>query len=538
MYFVNNIPRIVLYTLLAIFSIIINFYYADKGLYPIDTFSFFDTAYYVTLGQLPIRDFWIISGLLIDYIQAFFFLIFGFSWRSYVMHSSFFNMGIALFFFYFLNNFSRFYFSNFLLSCCVAALCYPLIGTPFSYQHSFILSFISILLFYLALQKNDQKYWFFLPFFMLASFLCMQLPSCLINAFILIFLIIYFFQERKISVYFFLGCFLCTLIVFIYFVFTKTNLKDFLVQYIYFPLSFGGERIAGSNSSFESARLLNNFNFKNIILHFKFINLFLLGNILILIYFLKKNFNKPQILEGKKISIYLNIFLFFCGISFIFHQLITANQTFIFSLVPLFCGLLIIQISQFLKHEFKPIYRFILVTLTLFVTLKYHFEYNEKRKFIDLQNVNLSKSIPSKILSEELGNLNWITPYYSENPTYEIEKLQEAIEIIKKDKSNKMLITHYSFISTTLREDLNIPNRWYYPNNTYPGSYENKYYKNYIEKFDKKIKSNNIETIFVVESFPKEFQFLYFQDLILNGCFEKKQLNDLIFSVTLNRKCS
>ena len=99
------------------------------------------------------------------------------------------------------------------------------------------------------------------------------------------------------------------------------------------------------------------------------------------------------------------------------------------------------------------------MTLTLFVTLKYHFEYNEKRKFIDLQNVNLSKSIPSKILSEELGNLNWITPYYSENPTYEIEKLQEAIEIIKKDKSNKMLITHYSFISTTLREDLNIPNR-------------------------------------------------------------------------------
>ena len=103
---------------------------------------------------------------------------------------------------------------------------------------------------------------------MLASFLCMQLPSGLINAFILIFLIIYFFQERKISVYFFLGCFLCTLIVFIYFVFTKTNLKDFLVQYIYFPLSFGGERIAGSNSSFESARLLNNFNFKNIIFHF------------------------------------------------------------------------------------------------------------------------------------------------------------------------------------------------------------------------------------------------------------------------------
>ena len=52
--------------LIVIFAFFINYYYANKGLYPIDSFSFFDTAYYITEGQHPVKDFWVISGILID----------------------------------------------------------------------------------------------------------------------------------------------------------------------------------------------------------------------------------------------------------------------------------------------------------------------------------------------------------------------------------------------------------------------------------------------------------------------------------------
>ena len=80
-----NFIKIFLSFFLLIFSFYINYHFANKGLYPIDTFSFFDTAYYITEGQHPIKDYWIISGVFIDYVQAAFFNLFG----KIGMHMSF-----------------------------------------------------------------------------------------------------------------------------------------------------------------------------------------------------------------------------------------------------------------------------------------------------------------------------------------------------------------------------------------------------------------------------------------------------------------
>ena len=47
-------------------------------------------------------------------------------------------------------------------------------------------------------------------------------------------------------------------------------------------------------------------------------------------------------------------------------------------------------------------------------------------------------------------------------------------------------------------ENLNIPNRWYYPNNTFPASTNFKYYDEYSKKFNDKIKQQKIEIIYLV----------------------------------------
>ena len=64
------------YAILAVFAFFINYFFSNIGVYPIDTFSFFDSGYLITKGYHPIKDFWVISGILVDYIQALFFLIF------------------------------------------------------------------------------------------------------------------------------------------------------------------------------------------------------------------------------------------------------------------------------------------------------------------------------------------------------------------------------------------------------------------------------------------------------------------------------
>lgn len=523
--------KLCLSILIAIFAFYINYYYANKGLNPIDTFSFFDSGYYTAKGYHPVKDFWVISGILIDYIQVLFFNIFGFNWNAYVFHASFFNIVISLFFFYFLNQFSEKIIYNFFLSICVAVLCYPVVGTPFPYQHSFILSIISLLIFYLAINKEKKIYWFILPSLMFFSFLSMQLPSGIINVLIIIFLLFYFINfDKSFLKYFFLGSFLSLIIFFSYFLITKVSIVDFFTQIILFPLTIGQGRIIGEENAFESAKLINKLTIRGILGHFKFINIFLFANIILMIFHVKKNLKKFKL---DKI-IFVNIFILFCGIGFIFHQLITANQTFIFSLAPILCGILMIQINGFKLLKTRNSIQLFLFALILFVTAKYHLVYNEKRKFMDLQNVNLSTALSAKTLDDKFNNLSWITPhYYSKSPRNELDLLSEAIKIIKKDPNEKMLITHYQFFSLLIDDNLNVPNRWYFPNNTFPSSRENKYYDNYIKKFNEKLNGKKINTIYIVETSPGEFKFLNFKDLLKKRCFEKKEYNEILYSIKI-----
>ena len=137
---------------LALYSFFINFYYASIGVFPIDTFTFFDTGYSVTIGKHPIKDFWIISGIFGDYLQALFFKIFGVNWKSYVYHSSTLNLTVTLVFYFFLNKLGLKNFESFLFSISLATLCYPVVGTPFTYLHSYLLSIVSLLIFFLGIQ--------------------------------------------------------------------------------------------------------------------------------------------------------------------------------------------------------------------------------------------------------------------------------------------------------------------------------------------------------------------------------------------------
>ena len=98
----NKLLNSLLLFFLIIFSFFIPFYYGNKGIFPVDTLGFFDSSYNILLGRHPIKDFWIFSGIFVDYSQALFFKIFGLHWSSYVIHSAFINSCITIFFFFFL----------------------------------------------------------------------------------------------------------------------------------------------------------------------------------------------------------------------------------------------------------------------------------------------------------------------------------------------------------------------------------------------------------------------------------------------------
>ena len=525
----------ILYIFLAIFAFYVNYFFSNIGLYPIDTFSFFDTGYLITQGHHPIKDYWVISGIFIDYLQSLFFYLFGANWKAYIYHSSFINACISIFFFFFLNKFIQNLTLNFILSLSFSVLCYPVAGTPFPYQHSLILSLGSILIFFLAVYENKKIYWYLLPLLMFISFLSMQLPSGLINLTIISFILIhYIFTEKKFLKNFILGCFF-TIFIFIFYLFlTKVQIKDFIIQMILFPLDIGSSRVIGDEKAFESASFFKKLTFRGVIGHFKFINIFIFLNILSLFLLWKKT--KEKFIFDKKI--YMQLFILFCSISFIFHQLITANQTFIFSLVPFLCGLFLIQMKEFFNVNNKKI-EFFFIILILFVTVKYNDVYNLKRKFMDLQNVNLNKAVSAEKLSVKFNKLKWITPFdYSNDPNEEIILLKDALILISKKDEEIMLISHYQFFSTILEKNLNIPNRWYFPgNNTYPSTSESKYRNYYFKKFNKILDNKGIKSIYVIETREKELKKIDFKYLLQNKCFTRKQLSKILSEISINN-CS
>ena len=83
-------------TFLFIFSLLINQYYGNRGIFPVDSFSHFDTGFRILLGEHPFRDYWVISGPLVDYFQAIFFYFFGVNWQSYILHASLINAVLTL----------------------------------------------------------------------------------------------------------------------------------------------------------------------------------------------------------------------------------------------------------------------------------------------------------------------------------------------------------------------------------------------------------------------------------------------------------
>ena len=172
-----NIKQKILIFFVIIFSLLINQYYGNLGVFPVDSFSHFDTGYKILLGEYPFKDYWLVSGPIVDYIQAIFFYLFGVNWQSYVFHASFFNAVLAISTFIILKNFKLNIYYCFLFSILFSILAYPSSGTPFVDHHSAFFSLLAIYSLLMGIKYEKKIYWYLLPLLFLCAFLSKQVPS-------------------------------------------------------------------------------------------------------------------------------------------------------------------------------------------------------------------------------------------------------------------------------------------------------------------------------------------------------------------------
>ena len=501
--------------LLGTFSFLINYHYGFIGFMPMDNTVLYNGGYRILNGYIPFNDYWLVTGPLLDYLNALFFQLFDLSWNSFIIHSSFFNVlfGISSYLLFLQLKLSNKY--SLIYSAFISILFYPVVGTPFVDHHS---TFFLILAFYsliLAINKKQYSYYIIIPILFCLSFLSKQTPAVygLFAVIILILTFCYFDKKnaKKIIYYSLIGSLIAFFLLFLFFLITKINLSNFFTQYFLFAGSIGDHRF----SVYE-------LNLFQEILSFKFIFYFVFILMLILFNLITKKNSKKEEVFTIVISILLASVL-------IFHQFYTLNQKYIFFLIPYLCGITHIFYNKSFNKNYFLIFS---ILLCIFSVTKYHLRFNEQRKFNELENIDISKAVDAKDLSQSLRGLKWITSQNPENPKQELESLKEVVNFLKFDSTRKVLITDYQVLAPISGIYDFSPNQWHHPTVSFPLQGQ-KYFETYKQFFIENLKKNKIQFILETSESGQTITGLILDE----SCIQKKRFNEMLIKISLLNNC-
>ena len=492
-------------SLIFLSSFFVNFYFGSIGVFPIDTFAFFDSSYYFTKQFLPIRDFWTSNGFFVDMLQGVFFKLFGVNWFVYLLHPSIINfIFAAITYKFFIEEGLSPYLSLF-YSISVSILAYPSSGVPFPDHHSILISLIAVYFLIFALKNNRDFYWYLIPPLLLIAFISKQIPAAFFIIFISFYYIFFSFISRNYKVLFwgFLSTITVLLIFFLFLSFLKIGFKDFVIQYILFPLSIGNSRSDTLNLLSLLYLMTNELKFFSIIC------------LSLLIIFLQE---RSKFRNKKNIIFETTFILLSSTVILILNQMLMKNQIIIFFLLPILVGLLHSQIKTNKKFLIYAI-----VLLNIFVVSKYHLRFNVDRKFIDIEYVSKTNLIDGNIISSKINGLRWVTKYTNKDNFDEVALIKQSIEFLR-DKKGSIIITNYQFILSELEHDIYSPNRWYTSDGVSYPIKENKFHDYYKDFYQKKLIKNKVKKIYTIKPLDiKTFDFL-----LSKKCIITKEINIIL----------
>ena len=527
-------------SIILLFSFFISFYYGHQGLMPLDDLQNFNSGYRTLSGDFPFRNYYSITGPILDIWQGKIYKIFGISWQSFLIHASLMNCLYSLSIFIFLKKLKFNKINCIFYSLSAGLLMYPPSGNPTVEHNSLILSSIATLIFFIALMENKKNYLFFSILIFFIAFFTKQVPTSYFMIFCILIYIFKIFSNYNIKtlIYVFIYTIIISLIFIIYFKLNNVSFEDIFNQYILIAMNLGENRFIDISFDFVYEKVSK-----------LFFLLFLLIPAIYLSYVTKK----------------LDVILILVGLSIVIalYEVHSNNQPITFSLLPLYISLfyhfyskeskenvklefikyflyLIIFYAFFRILRYELFYIFILVFVILIFYLKYkptinnllliylfitscfYFEkYIKIRTWDDLNKNDLITSFDAGIIDTKLKHLKWKTIYF-ENIDEEKKLIFSTLNYLRNlDKDiNYILITDYQIYNVILdRKDFS-PVKYWFKDATYPSKFHI-LRKNFENFFKSKIIKNNVTQI-IIDNTSKfkseelsEFSWLY-------NCLEKK----------------
>ena len=159
------------------------------------------------------------------------------------------------------------------------------------------------------------------------------------------------------------------------------------------------------------------------------------------------------------------------------------------------CGIFLSEL-KITKNKYKNLFTTISIIFLILVTLKYHIRYNENRKFHELEKINLAVAVQANKIDSSLSGLKWINPLYEKSPDEEILKIKKGIKVLENINDEVMVITHYLFLDSITKKNLNYPARTFTSDGISMPVKGAKHFKKYQNFLLGKIKKKNIKRVY------------------------------------------
>lgn len=518
-------------SILFFFSFTISFYFGHIGLMPLDDLQNFNSGHRVLKGDFPFRDYYSITGPLLDIWQSNFYKVFGVNWQSFLIHASIMNTIYSITLYYFCKKFSFNSVQSFLLALSGGILMYPATGNPTVEHHSLTLSMIATLFFILGQKDNNNFKIYISIFIFFLAFFIKQVPTIY---FIFLCIIIYFSQIisklNSIDIFKFLFFSIILLFLFLFYFYSNgVEINDIIHQYIIIAFKLGESRF----------NIINSYILYDNISKLFFLIILIIPATWILIF------------KNNKLS-----FTMIVGLSLIIgiYEIHSNNQPITFALIPVFiCFILGPLLYEKKNHKFLKIFFYIIITYCFYRILRFelyyllafiislifflkkknillknliviyliisscfYFEkYIKNRAWDDLNKEKILFSFKGEEIDKKLKYLKWRTVNFDDIDK-EKNLIIETLTFLKNldINTNYILISDYQIYNAILNRRDFSPVKYWFSDATYPS--KNKAFRDNFERFFKnKIKNNNISLILIDNTAKfkstelKDFYWLY-----------------------------
>ncbi len=503
------------FTLIFIYSILINQYFGNMGLHLLDSTIGLSNGHRLTQEQIPFRDFWVTSGLLTDIIQAQFFKLLGLNWQVYVLHASIFNCLYTCSIFYFLKYLKFNNFESLIYCLATATIMYPLAGVVLVDFHSLILSIIALIIYIYSIKEKNKIFLTIVPGVFLLAFLCKQIPAGYFIICVVITTLLYCFKNRIIwpLLCLLIGSIISLAIFFLIIYSFGINFDEFFTQYVNFALTiFSNSKESSFLTQLKEITKIKYFllllliffsylfekkdNFKENIFFEKttiitfsivvFLQEIFTNNqnvtiglipltIALISYLVKDLDNLPK----TKILIYLIVIL-------LFSRLIIINNNYLFLVLFLF---LIYFFNKEIIFKFSSLF----LILTIILSSFYYEKFVKIRRFNDIFH-DVSIYVNGNKISEKFKGLKWKTNIV--NTKDEIDKILYVKNLNNID-DRVLIISNLQIFNFLLNKKNNSPTKYWMKDKSYP-SLNNKYRKEFELFFKLKIKKDKINEFLVL----------------------------------------